>query len=230
MDKNYSSSIGEKIRDGLYNIIPWRALLSVVAMLMIVSALERLPVVHRTLENAPHWHENPHAYAWFMVFAVPYCAFGLPRQALCIAAGMAFGLWSGLSLCSLAYVLGALCAYGWARVCAPKRFRKKILDRLNKSYSWLARILHQKPFRAVLTLRLMPIGSALLVSTAAGLFELPILSFGVATFLGGIPQNLVFSLIGSGVRIGHIAQLGLAGSLFIISGILGAVLLRRAEA
>ena len=38
---------------------------------------------------------------------------------------------------------------------------------------------------------------------------------------------MVFVLIGSGTRIGHAMQLGLAGILFVGSGALGAMLLRR---
>lgn len=209
--------------------MPWRAALTIGAMLVFVTLLQRLPVIHHLLENAPHWHETPYASLWFLLLAVPYSACGLPRQALCIAAGLAFGVWGGLGLCSLAYMLGAIAAYGWARALAPIKFRQRLHDRLQKNYAALARILHHKPFRAVLTLRLMPVGSALLVSMAAGLFELPVTAFAFATLLGGLPQNLVFVLVGAGTRIGHVVQLGLAGGLFVVSGVLGAMLLRQAD-
>jgi len=209
--------------------VPWRAALTIGAMLLCVALLQRLPFIHRLLENAPHWHETPYAAVWFLLLAIPYCACGLPRQALCIAAGLAFGVWGGLGLCSLEYMLGAMAAYGWARVLAPVKFRQRLHDRLQRNYAALARILHRKPFRAVLTLRLMPVGSALLVSMAAGLFELPLPAFALATCLGGLPQNLVFVLVGAGTRIGHMIQLGLAGGLFVVSGVLGALLLRQAD-
>ncbi|WP_231865384.1 TVP38/TMEM64 family protein [Gluconobacter albidus] len=215
------------LRRTLRQIVPWRAALTIGAMLVLVAALQRLPFIHHLLENAPHWRETPGAPLWFLLLAVPYSACGLPRQALCVAAGLAFGLWGGLVLCSLAYMLGAALAYGWARLLAPAAFRARLHDRLEADYAALARTLHAKPFRAVLTLRLMPVGSALLVSTAAGLFELPLLPFSVATFLGGLPQTLIFVLVGSGTRIGHVLQLGLAGILFVVSGVLGAVLLRQ---
>lgn len=216
-----------ELRRTLRQLVPWRAALTIGAMLVLVAALQRLPFIHHLLENAPHWHETPGAPLWFLLLAVPYSACGLPRQALCVAAGLAFGLWGGLVLCSLAYMLGAVLAYGWARALAPTAFRARLHDRLQADYAALARTLHAKPFRAVLTLRLMPVGSALLVSTAAGLFELPLLPFSVATFLGGLPQTLIFVLVGSGTRIGHVLQLGLAGILFVVSGVLGAVLLRQ---
>ncbi|AFW00923.1 hypothetical protein Gbth_019_079 [Gluconobacter thailandicus F149-1 = NBRC 100600] len=217
------------LRRTFRQLVPWRAALTIGAMLVFVALLQRLPVIHRLLENAPHWHETPYAPLWFLLLAVPYCACGLPRQALCIAAGLAFGVWGGLGLCSLAYMMGAIAAYGWARALSPIKFRQRLHDRLQKNYAALARTLHRKPFRAVLTLRLMPVGSALLVSMAAGLFELSVPAFALATLLGGLPQNLVFVLVGAGTRIGHVVQLGLAGGLFVVSGALGAMLLRHAD-
>ncbi|GBR23008.1 hypothetical protein GCM10010937_05510 [Gluconobacter japonicus] len=229
MGSPISSPPDPELRRTFRDLVPWRAALTIGAMLVFVALLQRLPVIHHLLENAPHWHETPYASFWFLLLAVPYSACGLPRQALCIAAGLAFGVWGGLGLCSLAYMLGAIAAYGWARALAPIKFRQRLHDRLQKNYAALARILHHKPFRAVLTLRLMPVGSALLVSMAAGLFELPVTAFAFATLLGGLPQNLVFVLVGAGTRIGHVVQLGLAGGLFVVSGVLGAMLLRQAD-
>ncbi|MBS0993244.1 VTT domain-containing protein [Gluconobacter cerinus] len=229
MGSPISSPPDPELRRTFRQLVPWRAALTIGAMLLCVALLQRLPFIHRLLENAPHWHETPYAAVWFLLLAIPYCACGLPRQALCIAAGLAFGVWGGLGLCSLAYTLGAMAAYGWARVLAPVKFRQRLHDRLQRNYAALARILHRKPFRAVLTLRLMPVGSALLVSMAAGLFELPLPAFALATCLGGLPQNLVFVLVGAGTRIGHMIQLGLAGGLFVVSGVLGALLLRQAD-
>ena len=214
-------------RRPLWRMLPWRSTLIIGALLVGVSLLQRLPVVHHLLQSAPHWHETPCAPLWFMLLAIPYCAFGLPRQALCIAAGLGFGLWEGLVFSSLAYGAGALLIYGWVRLLAPARFRARQKTQLESRFASLSRTLNQTPLRAVLTLRLMPVGSALLVSMAAGLFELPPVSFVAATLLGGLPQNMVFVLIGSGTRIGHAMQLGLAGILFVGSGALGAMLLRR---
>ena len=229
MGSPISSPPDPELRRTFRELVPWRAALTIGAMLVFVALLQRLPVIHHLLENAPHWHETPYASLWFLLLAVPYSACGLPRQALCIAAGLAFGVWGGLGLCSLAYRLEAIAAYGWARALAPIKFRQRLHDRLQRNYAALARILHRKPFRAVLTLRLMPVGSALLVSMAAGLFELPVTAFAFATLLGGLPQNLVFVLVGAGTRIGHVVQLGLAGGRFVVSGVLGAMLRRQAD-
>lgn len=203
-----------------------RLALSITAVLVGVALLQRLPFVHRLLASAPHWRETPYAMGWFLLLAVPYSALGLPRQALCMAAGLAFGVWGGVGLSSVAYVLGALCAYGWARLLAPVKARTGLRKKLDQRYKTVVRVLHRQPFAAVLMLRLMPVGSAVLVSLASGLFEVPVLPFAVATGFGGLPQTVVFALIGGGTQLGHWAQLALAGALFVLSGILGVVLLR----
>ena len=151
-------------RRPLWRMLPWRSTLIIGALLVGVSLLQRLPVVHHLLQSAPHWHETPCAPLWFMLLAIPYCAFGLPRQALCIAAGLGFGLWEGLLFSSLAYGAGALLIYGWVRLLAPARFRARQKTQLESRFASLSRTLNQTPLRAVLTLRLMPVGSALLVS------------------------------------------------------------------
>ncbi len=203
-----------------------RLVLSIAAVLVFVALLQKLPFVHRLLVSAPHWRETPYAVVWFLVLAVPYSALGLPRQALCAASGLAFGVWSGVGLSSIAYVCGALLAYGWARFLAPVKARHGLRARLDHRYKTVVRVLHRQPFGAVLMLRLMPVGSAVLVSLASGLFEVPALPFAVATGLGGLPQTVVFALIGSGTQFGHWVQLFLAGALFVLSGVLGVILLR----
>nr|WP_294915827.1 VTT domain-containing protein [uncultured Neokomagataea sp.] len=203
-----------------------RLVLSIAAILLCVALLQRLPFVHRLLASAPHWRETPYAMGWFLLLAVPYSALGLPRQALCMGAGLAFGVWDGIGLSSLAYVCGALLAYGWARLLAPAKARHGLRVRLDQRYKTVVRILNRQPFGAVLMLRLMPVGSAVLVSLASGLFEVPVVPFAVATGLGGLPQTVVFALVGGGTQLGHWAQLLLAGALFVLSGVLGVVLLR----
>ncbi|GBR51836.1 hypothetical protein AA106555_0704 [Neokomagataea thailandica NBRC 106555] len=207
-----------------------RLTLSIAAVLVAVALLQKLPIVHRLLADAPHWRETPHVTLWFLLLAVPYSALGLPRQALCAAAGLAFGVLNGVILASIAYVCGALLAYGWARVLAPSKARQGLRTKLDQRYVTVVRILQRQPFGAVLMLRLMPVGSAVLVSLASGLFDVPVVPFVIATGLGGLPQTVVFALIGGGTQLGHWTQLLLAGALFVVSGILGVLLLRYGDA
>ena len=85
----------------------------------------------------------------------------------------------------------------------------------------------RNPFTAILTLRLLPVGSSLMLSLLAGVLDVRILPFVGATLLGSLPQTVIFVLVGSGARIGHMAQIGLGIALFVASAIGGVLLLRR---
>ena len=89
--------------------------------------------------------------------------------------------------------------------------------------------LHVSPFHSFFTLRLLPFGSALFVTPAAGFSGIPFSPFLWATFLGALPQNLVFVLIGTGAHIGHGLHLSLGAALCIGSALLGIALMRRAR-
>jgi len=83
------------------------------------------------------------------------------------------------------------------------------------------------PFIATLTLRLMPVGSNILLNLAAGLSSVRILPFLAASTIGFIPQTIVFALFGQGSAPSHAHMLLLGGAMFAASATLGLVLLRR---
>ncbi|MBA5728028.1 TVP38/TMEM64 family protein [Bombella mellum] len=166
------------------------------------------------------WAGRPHAALHVLPLAVLYCAFGLPRQALCFVLGAGFGVGTGLVEASLAYGAGALLGYGWGRFWWRGRtFRDGPL-------SWFIRAGRRAPFRTVLSARLLPVGSALLVSVSSGMAGLAAGRFALATMLGGLPQNLVFLLAGSGVELRHGWALVAAAMLVLVSAGLGCWVLR----
>ncbi len=90
-------------------------------------------------------------------------------------------------------------------------------------------MLSRQPFLSILTLRLLPVGSALLLNLLGGVSGIGVLPFAAATVLGGLPQNVVAVLLGAGVRLDAVWQFVLGGGLFVASGVLGVWLLRRAQ-
>jgi uncharacterized membrane protein YdjX (TVP38/TMEM64 family) len=164
--------------------------------------------------------------AEFLGLGAIACAIGLPRQAVCFAGGLAFGAAAGTALALAATVIGCLADFLWVRFAARDWARRKLLARFPRLLA-IDRFLAGNPFTAVLTLRLLPVGSSLLVSLAAGLSAAPAGAFILATALGALPQTLVFALLGSGVALGHVAQIVLSATLFVASGLLGAWLMRR---
>lgn len=178
------------------------------------------PVIQHGLALMQHWAGQPYAALRVLPLAVLYCAFGLPRQALCFALGAGFGVGIGLVEASVAYGAGALLGYGWGWLWRWKRPLQM------ETVPWFILAGQRAPFRMVLCARLLPVGSALLVSVSSGMAGLAVGRFILATMLGGLPQNLVFLLAGRGVELRHGWALLAAAVLALLSAGLGVWVLR----
>ena len=153
-------------------------------------------------------------------------AVGLPRQAVGFAGGFVYGGLGGVALATAANLLASLADLLWARLVA----RDWVLRRLHRSRAArLDGFISAGPFTAILTLRLLPVGSSLLVSLLAGVLGVRVAPFLAATLLGGLPQTVIFVLVGSGSRLGHLTQIALAIVLFAASGASGVLLLRKVK-
>ncbi len=162
----------------------------------------------------------------FLALSTLLIAIGLPRQIPAFAAGYAFGPWYGTAISLVAQALACSLDFIWARAIAQDFCRRKFGARL----AWVDRTLTRHPFTATLMLRLMPIGNNLLLNLAAGLTSVRMLPFLAASALGFIPQTVVFALLGKGSAPDHAHLLMLGGATFLVSALLGLVLLRRNRA
>ena len=169
---------------------------------------------------------TPLGIAGFALAATLACAVGLPRQAICFAAGLAFGAAGGSAVAEAATVAACLLDFGWARLVARDWARRRILARYRR-LGELDALLGETAFTSVLTLRLLPVGNSLMLSMVAGLSRAAVLPFTLATALGALPQTVVFALLGSGIAVGHVARIVVAACLFAASAVLGLMLMRR---
>lgn len=164
----------------------------------------------------------------FLLMGGLFTAIGLPRQIIAFLGGYAFsgyvfGLGLGTLLAALAALLGCMLSFFYARFFGKGLLRAKLGERAGR----FDRFIHDHPFSMTVLIRLLPVGSNLLTNLAAGISSIRALSFFSGTFLGYLPQTLVFALVGSGVHIAPAFKLALAIGLFLISGALGAYLYRR---
>ncbi len=170
-------------------------------------------------------HPTP-AGALLMVLASGLLsAAGLPRSVTSFAGGYAFGAWLGLTLALTAQVLGCALTYLWAGLIGRDWAQRRVAGRLARLHATLVR----RPFTATLSLRLLPVGSNLVLNLAAGLAGIPPLPFMAATVLGYLPQTTIFCLLGSGVHVERSTQLAVAAALFAASAALGLFLATRAR-
>lgn len=161
--------------------------------------------------------------AMFLLLATLLMAIGLPRQVPAFVAGYAFGPWYGTVIALVAQLLASSLDFIWARAIGQDFVRRRFGTKLLKVDAALA----ANPFIAVLTLRLMPVGSNILLNLAAGLSSVPILPFLAASAIGFVPQTLVFAIFGQGSAPSHANMLILGAAMFVASAALGLVLLRR---
>jgi len=159
----------------------------------------------------------------FLAMGALFTAVGLPRQIIAFLAGYAFSVMLGTLLGALAALLGSVLAFGYARTFGQGLLREKLGDRARRFDEFVG----QHPFAMTLMIRLLPIGNNAFTNLAAGVSSIRPLSFFSGTFLGYLPQTLVFALVGSGVHVAPAWKLGGAIALFLASGILGAYLYRR---
>ncbi|MCS6855282.1 MAG: VTT domain-containing protein [Elioraea sp.] len=159
----------------------------------------------------------------FVAIGAIACAVGVPRQAVAFAGGTAFGAFLGAQLALLAMLIGAAASFFYARAIGREWARR----RLSGGIARLDRFLAENPFTATLTLRLLPVGNNLALNLLAGLSGIPALPFFAASALGYVPQTVVFSLLGKGVRVDGAVQIAVGVALFVLSAALGLILLRR---
>jgi uncharacterized membrane protein YdjX (TVP38/TMEM64 family) len=163
--------------------------------------------------------------AMFLVLATFLTALGLPRQVPAFVAGYAFGPWSGSAIALVATVMACSLDFIWVRAIG----RAFVQRRFGKALQRVDGLLAARPFVATLTLRLMPVGSNLLLNLAAGLTSVRALPFLAASAIGFIPQTVIFALIGQGSAPSHAHVLAVGAAMFVVSAILGAFLFRTSK-
>ncbi len=164
--------------------------------------------------------------AGFVLVAAVACSVGVPRQVVAYAAGLGFGTWAGCALALVAEVLGCAADFLWARLVARDWAASRIGGRLARLDGQLS----QHPFGLTLTLRLLPVGSNVLLNLLAGVSAVAAGPFLLASAIGYVPQTVVFALLGGGVRVDRTEQMMLAAALFMAATVLGLWLMRRMRA
>ena len=148
---------------------------------------------------------------------------GLPRQLFAFLGGYAFGIVEGTGLAILATLAGCIASFYYARFLG----RDLIAGRFPGKVKQIDAFLAENPFSMTLLIRFLPFGSNLITNLAAGVSTVPGLPYFAASAVGYLPQTLIFALIGTGMKVDPMANIGLAAGLFVLSGILGVYLYRR---
>lgn len=141
-------------------------------------------------------------------------AFAVPRQLVGFVGGCAFGVLPGALLSTLGATLGCMMTFTAARRWGRSRLERRYGDKAVGINAALVR----HPFLIALLVRLFPSGNNWLCTVAAGVSRIPARPFFLGSCLGYFPQNFIFSLLGSGMRVDAGWRMGLALVLFCVAG------------
>jgi len=150
-------------------------------------------------------------------------ALGLPRQIAAFSAGFSFGIWSGALLATLAATTGCYLTYMISKHC----FRRIIVKRFPKQLATLHEFFQHQLLTKAIIIRLLPAGSNFLTNVLAGVANLAKGPFIMGSGIGFIPQMLIFSLAGNGIRLGAEQHLMISLGLFIVALMLSYWIYRR---
>lgn len=140
-----------------------------------------------------------------------------PDSVLVIAGGMIFGLWGGAVLTCIGSLLGGVIAFTISRTLGTKVVKRIIKRDIV--------IFHNKntknAFLLILMMRLIPLFPFKVVSYSAGLTDMKLKDFSLATALGSLPGIIVYTNLGDKTTaIGttdFYISIGLVVILFVIS-------------
>lgn len=160
---------------------------------------------------------NASGIARYLCLVVLLSTAGAPRQALSAYGGYVFGAAFGCLWVTLGLLAGCAVTFFAVRFVLGDCVQKRLSARLRTIQTAFA----ENPFTVTLMLRLCPVGNNVLVNAVAGASRVPVSRFFAATFVGYIPQNLIFSIMGSGISMGSSWPLAVSCVLFFTASLFG---------
>ena len=166
------------------------------------------------------WLAQWGAWAWLVFAAVGagLVSIGFPRIILAAVGGAMFGVVLGTLWATVAATVAILGPFLYSRHVG----RELVARRMGKRLQRFDDLLGQHGFMVVLLIRLCPVGNNFLTNYLAGVTAVSLGTFLAASFLGYLPQSVIFALLGSGfadhpkLRLWGGAALLVAFSLFFI--------------
>ncbi|KAA1174375.1 VTT domain-containing protein [Marinobacter salinexigens] len=149
-----------------------------------------------------------------------FTGIGAPRQLLAFVFGFSMGAVNGTLLSSIAAALGAAGSFYTARLLLQTSLAQRFDHRM-RQFDTLFR---EQTFVKILMVRLLPVGSNLLTNLVSGCSRIHFGPFLAGSFLGYVPQMLVFALAGAGIGSADHYEVLVSAVLFVAASLLGALL------
>ncbi|WP_057829931.1 TVP38/TMEM64 family protein [Colwellia sp. TT2012] len=174
-----------------------------------------------------NWQEEGSSTSYntlvLLVFLSLATSIGLPRQIAALVAGINLGAFIGMIIATLAATLGCLITFTVARYLLSDSITRKYPSKLAK----LSVFLGEQTFLKAIIIRILPLGSNFITNIIAGVSQVSMPAYVSGSFVGFIPQMIIFALAGSGIRLGAQNELMASAGLFIIALLLSAYLVKK---
>jgi len=142
---------------------------------------------------------------------------GMPRQITAFTCGYFFGVVLGGMYATLTVTISVYMTYKIASLFQQSYIAIKYQKQLTK----LKNFLSVNTFVKTLIIRLLPVGSNFLTNILAGIASIPLKPYLLGSCIGFIPQMVIFSLVGSGIKLADSTHILSAAVLLIIATVLG---------
>lgn len=157
------------------------------------------------ITNVQTWKEYVRTLGWaahagFTLACAGAVMVGVPRLPLCAVAGLVFGFGEGFLLSLLGSATGSYGAFLMARHGA----RRAVLAQAQR-WPWLAGLLRRPSLMRVFWVRQLML-PGMVLNVMLGVTQVRHRTFLAGTLLGYLPLNAAFSLVGSGLGKGSLAQ------------------------
>ncbi|UJF17374.1 VTT domain-containing protein [Vibrio sp. SS-MA-C1-2] len=129
------------------------------------------------------------------LFSMLLVGMGGPKQIIAFSYGFIYGISNGIVLTMAIYIITAGLLYFFAKF----SLKQMLMNYPSRKLQKFRKFVEHKAFLKILILRLFPIGSNLMTNIFAGSLNVPFLPFISASFLGYIPQVIIFCLAGAGI-------------------------------
>jgi uncharacterized membrane protein YdjX (TVP38/TMEM64 family) len=155
-----------------------------------------------------------HPVSSALIFVIAYVAVvacSIPAASpMTLAGGFLFGTFEGGSLVVGAATIGATILFLAAKTALADLFRARLGPRVAKMEDGF----RANAFNYLLVLRLVPVFPFFLVNLAAGLLDVRLSTYVIATFIGIIPGTFVYAGLGNG--LGALFEKGVEPNLSLI--------------
>lgn len=132
---------------------------------------------------------------WFVVLYTLTCVFFLPGSFLTVGAGAIYGFWGGALLVTLSSTIGAVVNFVTGRYLLRAFVLRHLAHRPN--FSALDQAIKREGWQVILISRISPVVPHSLVSYIAGVTQISLLRFTIASFVGFVPISVLYSYAGA---------------------------------